>query len=80
MTNKFRLTGTLLTTVLLAGCIGSPADYETTPVKVQTDKGVVICQLYTPQTVLWDRSIDRPTSMTIDEADDICRARGKQDQ
>ena len=63
--------------VVLAGCIGDPRDYETTPVSLETSKGTVVCQLYTPERVLWDRSISRPQNMTVEEADNICRAEGE---
>lgn len=39
-------------------------------------KGVVTCQLYRRDMVAWDRAIDRPTGMTVAEADDLCRAEG----
>ncbi len=60
----------------VAGCVQSPAAYETTPVKLKTPKGVVTCQLYSKEQVIWDRSIDRPNSMSVKEADDICLAEG----
>ena len=62
--------------VLLAGCIADPRSYETEPVEVQTEKGIVVCQLYTREHVLWDRAIDRPDNMSVREADDICRSAG----
>ncbi|MEM7320077.1 MAG: hypothetical protein AAF408_13770 [Pseudomonadota bacterium] len=72
------ITGIALTlsTALLSGC-ASPEQYETTPVKVITAKGVVTCQLYTTQLVLWDRAINRPENMTVAEADEICRQEGQ---
>lgn len=64
--------------VLLAGCIPTPEDLETTPVKVQTPKGVVTCQLYRHTQVTWDRAIDFPaTKMTVPEADAYCRQEGQ---
>ena len=64
--------------VLLAGC-GSldPRDFESEPVKVETAKGAVTCQLYTKERVLWDRSIDRPSKMSVEEADAICLEAGR---
>lgn len=53
-----------------------PTGVETTPVQVATEKGVVTCQLYTRDQVLWDRSINRPTSMDVREADAVCIAEG----
>lgn len=61
---------------LTAGCT-DPRDFETPPVTVQTAKGPVTCQLYTKKIVLWDRAIDRPDTMSVREADDICQAEGK---
>ncbi|MES0827332.1 hypothetical protein [Ruegeria sp. SCP11] len=62
----------------LAACIPSPEDLETDPVKVQTSKGVVTCQLYRPDRVIWDRAIDYPaTKMSVAEADGYCRQEGQ---
>ncbi|THH38542.1 hypothetical protein E4Z66_02945 [Aliishimia ponticola] len=63
--------------VLLAACAPDPRSYETTPVKLETPQGVVTCQLYTDEIVAWDRAIDRPSKMSVTEADDICRAEGQ---
>lgn len=59
-----------------AGCGLDPRNFETEPVEVETSQGLVRCQLYTKESVVWDRAIDRPEGMTIREADDICRAEG----
>lgn len=61
--------------LVLAGCI-DPADYETAPVKLETSKGVVICQLYKPRQVIWDEAISIPPGMTIAEGDQICKNEG----
>ncbi|MCL6282135.1 hypothetical protein M3P21_01210 [Ruegeria sp. 2012CJ41-6] len=66
--------------VLVAGCVPSPENYETTPVQVQTDKGIVTCQLYSKDLVVWDRAIDRPNSMGVQEADAICKEEGKREK
>lgn len=61
----------------VAACIPSPKDLETTPVQVQTSKGVVTCQLYRQDRVTWDRAIDFPaTKMSVPEADAICQQEG----
>ena len=60
--------------VLLSGCLRS--SYESTPVEVDTPKGKVTCQLYTPDRVQWDESIARPEGMSEREADRICISRG----
>lgn len=60
----------------LAGC--SPAVLlKTKPVKVNTPKGQVICQLYSKQMVAWDISTDRPENMSKMEADEYCRQIGR---
>ena len=59
----------------LTGCV-SPEDYETEPVRVQTPQGVVTCQLYTRERVLWDRAIHRPDTMSVATADQVCIAEG----
>ncbi|MEL6208337.1 MAG: hypothetical protein AAFR47_24030 [Pseudomonadota bacterium] len=60
----------------LAGCI-DPRDYESVPVEVSTRDGIVTCQLYTRERVIWDRSIDRPRSMSVQAADEVCIEEGK---
>lgn len=60
----------------LSACIGSPKDFETDPVQITTKGGTVVCQLYTKETVLWDRSIDHPASMSVEAADHYCVAEG----
>ncbi len=63
---------------VVAGCIPSPRELETTPVKVQTPKGVVTCQLYRQDRVDWDRAIDFPaTKMSVPEADAYCQQEGQ---
>lgn len=66
----------LLGTALLAAC--APRDLETTPVKVETAKGTVTCQLYTHDMVYWDRAIHRPEGMSADQADGVCAAKGQE--
>lgn len=60
-----------------AGCSLDPRNYETDPVTVETAQGPVVCQLYTPRTVAWDRAIDRPASMSVADADQICLQEGQ---
>lgn len=65
----------ILTLLLLTGlsaCTVGPKAFETEPVKVPTDQGDVYCQLYTRNSVTWDRSISHPPTMDVREADDIC--------
>ncbi len=72
---KFTILTALAATVFLAGCLDK-ASFATTPVQVKTPKGVVTCQLYTHEKVLWDEAISAPNGMTIEEADQICIMEG----
>jgi hypothetical protein len=74
--NKF-LSLSLLgaTLALVSAC--SPASYETEPVTLQTDKGEVVCQLYSAKSVILDRALHMPHAMHIAEADALCRAEGE---
>lgn len=71
-----RLTVFLGAAAVLAGCSLSPKDYETTPVVVQNAAGPVTCQLYTLEQVTWDRAIAHPATMSVTDADNICRQEG----
>ena len=73
--HKMALLTALAGVAVLAGCI-DPADYESTPVQVQTAQGVVTCQLYTNERVLWDRAISAPAGMSIQQADNVCISEG----
>lgn len=64
----------------LAACVPDPRTYETAPVQLQTAKGVLTCQLYTKELVVWDRSIDRPDGMSLKEADALCHQEGVRQQ
>ncbi|WGI23169.1 hypothetical protein [Amylibacter sp. IMCC11727] len=59
-----------------AACVDQSA-YETAPVAVTTEQGVVTCQLYTQRHVLWDRATHVPAGMTIERGDEICRQEGE---
>lgn len=61
----------------LAGCTIDPKNYETAPVTVSSPQGPVVCQLYTPDLVTWDRAIDRPAGMSVQAADALCLEEGK---
>lgn len=63
--------------IALMACAPSPEQFETPPVQVQSEKGLVTCQLYTKDTVVWDRAIDRPSTMSVIEGDNICKAEGE---
>lgn len=62
---------------ILAGCVASPEAYETPPVDLKTPKGVVTCQLYTDEIVLWDRAIRWPRTISAEEADAYCKEEGR---
>ena len=62
--------------IALTACV-SRGNYESAPVEVSTEMGLVTCQLYTRDRVLWDRSIGRPEGMTVEVADNVCRAEGQ---
>ncbi len=64
----------LSATIVLSGCLRS--SYESTPVEVNTPKGKVTCQLYTPDRVQWDEAIAKPANMSEKEADNICIEKG----
>ncbi len=78
---KLGSTKTTLLLPILAGlsaCVPSPEKLESEPVTVQTPKGAVTCQLYTRNTVIWDRAIDFPaTKMSVAEADAYCKQEGQ---
>ena len=74
--NKILIPSLLTATVLLAGCLDKDS-YKTEPVQVSTAQGVITCQLYTHEKVLWDEAISAPSGMTIDTADKICFEEGK---
>ena len=74
--NKF-LSLSLLGATLAIVTACSPTAYETEPVTLETDKGEVICQLYTHRSVILDRAIHMPHAMHVAEADALCRAEGE---
>ena len=75
-TPKVSLLASCAAVLALSGCI-DPVNYETEPVEVKTPKGVVVCQLYTRERVLWDEAISVPAGMSIEEGDAICLIEGK---
>ncbi|TKW65278.1 MAG: hypothetical protein DI616_15160 [Paracoccus denitrificans] len=60
----------------LSACAITPQQYESTPVLAQSPVGPVTCQIYTHEQVTWDRSINRPASMSVTTADNLCRQEG----
>lgn len=58
----------------------TPRQFESDPVTVGSPQGPVTCQLYTRNMLDWDRSINRPATMSVADADQICRAEGKRRQ
>ena len=63
---------------VVTGCVGGidKASYATDPVQVQTEQGVVTCQLYRHDRVIWDEAIDFPKSMSLQQADAVCQDEG----
>ncbi len=76
MSKLLLIASALASTVLLSGCLDKKS-FETEPVQVSTAQGVVTCQLYTHEKVLWDRAIAAPAGMSIETADKICFDEGK---
>ena len=74
--NRTQIVG-ITTAVILSGCTVNPVTFETTPVKVSTPQGTVVCQLYSKNQVVLDRAIDIPKSMSIAEGDAVCRKEGQ---
>ncbi len=62
--------------VALAGYM-SPESFETDPAEVTTCRGIVTCQLYTHNRVIWDRAIHRPETMSVSDAGTVCVNEGK---
>ena len=71
---NYKLLAIMSFAIPISGCVSSldKHAYETTPVQVKTDQGIVVCQLYRHDRVIWDEAIDIPRSMTIQQADRIC--------
>jgi hypothetical protein len=61
--------------LVVSGCT-IPFYYETSPVVVETRRGIVTRQLYTPELVVSDEAIPAPVGMSIPEADKISRVEG----
>lgn len=66
-----------LTGLLLASGCTSSGVFESPPVEVTTDRGIVLCQLYAHDTVWWDEAVAAPNGMAISEADRVCRNEGR---
>ena len=62
---------------VLSACAITPEQFESTPVIAQSPAGPVTCQIYTHEQVTWDRSINRPGSMSVATADNLCRQEGQ---
>ena len=59
-----------------AGCIDK-SKFETAPVTVSSEKGDVICQLYSENTTLLDEAISVPAGMSIKTGDALCKSLGE---
>jgi len=60
---------------IITGC-ANKKEHETTPIRLNTPEGLVVCQLYALDLIMWDTSITRPKSMSKETADKICIAEG----
>lgn len=72
----FRVISLVSACCILSGCDFDPRNFETPPVTLASKQGPVVCQLYTKGIVRWDRAIERPDEMSLDEADALCQAEG----
>lgn len=75
--NRVQVLPAIALLLLMSGCALSPKNYESEPVDIQTPSGIVTCQLYTTDLVVWDRAIQRPETMSVTAADDICIEEGE---
>lgn len=72
---KLSWIGAAASVAAMAGC-GTPEQFASQPLTLQTPQGPVVCQLYRLDMVTWDRSIDRPVGMDVATADQLCRDEG----
>lgn len=67
---------TLASTVLaLSAC--SVSQFESEPITVRAEHGYVVCQLYKPGLVIFDKAVSVYGRIESAEADLICRAEGR---
>ena len=57
----------------ITGC-ANKKEHETTPIRLNTPEGLVVCQLYSLDLIMWDTSITRPKSISKETTDTICIA------
>ncbi|MDB3948198.1 hypothetical protein N9370_00325 [Paracoccaceae bacterium] len=60
---------------IITGCVNKK-EHETTPIRLNTPEGLVVCQLHALDLIMWDTSITRPKSMSKETADKICIVEG----
>ena len=51
-------------------------EHETTPIRLNTPEGLLVCQLYALDFIMWDTSITRLKSMIKETANKICISEG----
>ena len=72
---KLTLVMAIAATGVMAGCVNK-SGFESNPVQIKTEKGVVTCQLYMRDRVQWDEAIAVPAGMTKAEGDAYCIQEG----
>lgn len=75
MTGLIKAAAGLAAAFFLTGCDRS--GFETAPVALKAETGIVTCQLYTVDRVMWDHATDYPEGLTKAEADALCFAEGE---
>ena len=60
---------------IITGC-ANKKEHETTPIRLSTPEGLVVCQLYSLDLIMWDTSITWPKSISKETADKIRIAEG----
>ncbi len=66
----------IIAATTLSACAITPEQFESAPVLADSPAGPVTCQIYTHEQVTWDRSINRPASLSVATADSLCRQEG----
>ena len=76
MKHSLRFLAIFILLLVNVGCIDK-SKFETAPVTLSSEKGNVICQLYSEDTTLWDEAISVPAGMSIKTGDALCKNIGE---